>query len=62
MEAERGCNSQFQLLFFTDLLEFCDLYGEGGDYRMLAMARFESSDVERHPVVKEILSLYKETE
>ena len=44
------------------LLEFCELYGEGGDYRMLAMARFESSDVERHPVVKEILSLYKETE
>jgi len=43
------------------LLEFCELYGEGGDYRMLAMARFESSDVERHPVVKEILSLYKES-
>jgi len=43
------------------LLEFCTLYGQGGDYRMIAMARFESRDVERHPVVKEILSIYKET-
>lgn len=42
------------------LLEFCNLYGQGGDYRMIAMARFESQDVERHPVVKEILSIYKE--
>ena len=43
------------------LLEFCTLYGQGGDYRMIAMARFESKDVERHPVVKEILSIYKES-
>ena len=43
------------------LLEFCNLYGQGGDYRMIAMARFESKDVERHPVVKEILTIYKET-
>lgn len=42
------------------LAEFCDLYGQGGDYRMLAMARFQTQDVERHPVVKEILSIYKE--
>lgn len=42
------------------LAEFCDLYGQGGDYRMLAMARFSTQDVERHPVVKEILSIYKE--
>ena len=42
------------------LAEFCDLYGQGGDYRMLAMARFSTGDVERHPVVKEILSIYKE--
>lgn len=42
------------------LLEFCDLYGEGGDYRMIAMARFENKDVERHPVVKEILKIYQE--
>jgi phosphate starvation-inducible protein PhoH and related proteins len=42
------------------LLEFCSLYGEGGDYRMIAMATFETKDVERHPVVKEILKIYKE--
>ncbi len=42
------------------LLEFCELYGQGGDYRMIAMARFETKDVERHPVVKEILKIYKE--
>ena len=44
------------------LLQFCELYGLGGDYRMIAMARFETRDVERHPVVKEILSIYKETD
>jgi phosphate starvation-inducible PhoH-like protein len=42
------------------LLQFCELYGLGGDYRMIAMARFESRDIERHPVVKEVLSIYKE--
>lgn len=42
------------------LLEFCTLYGQGGDYRMVAIARFEARDVERHPVVKEILTIYKE--
>ena len=42
------------------LLEFCELYGQGGDYRMTAIVKFEASDVERHPVVKEILSIYKE--
>ena len=42
------------------LLEFCNLYGQGGDYRMIAMARFETKDIERHPVVKEVLSIYKE--
>ena len=42
------------------LLEFCNLYGQGGDYRMIAMAWFETRDVERHPVVKEILRIYKE--
>jgi phosphate starvation-inducible PhoH-like protein len=44
------------------LLQFCELYGQGGDYRMIAMARFETKDVERHPVVKEVLSIYKELE
>lgn len=42
------------------LLEFCQLYKEGGDYKMIAMAKFEAKDVERHPVVKELLSIYKE--
>lgn len=42
------------------LLEFCELYGEGGDYRMIAMAKFDTQDVERHPVVKEILRIYQE--
>ena len=42
------------------LLQFCELYGQGGDYRMIAMARFETQDVERHPVVREILKIYKE--
>lgn len=44
------------------LLQFCELYGQGGDYRMIAMARFETRDVERHPVVKEILKIYKESD
>jgi phosphate starvation-inducible protein PhoH len=42
------------------LLEFCSLYGQGGDYRMIALARFETKDVERHPVVKEVLKIYNE--
>jgi phosphate starvation-inducible PhoH-like protein len=42
------------------LLEFCNLYNEGGEHRLIAMAKFTSQDVERHPVVKEILSIYKE--
>lgn len=42
------------------LLEFCNLYEKQDDYRMIAMARFEPKDVERHPVVKEILKIYKE--
>jgi phosphate starvation-inducible PhoH-like protein len=44
------------------LLEFCTLYGQGGEYRMIAMARFETKDIERHPVVKEVLSIYKESD
>ena len=42
------------------LLQFCELYGQGGDYRMVAMARFDTRDVERHPVVREVLGIYKE--
>jgi phosphate starvation-inducible PhoH-like protein len=42
------------------LLEFVNLYGENIDYKMIAMAKFETKDVERHPVVKEILKIYKD--
>jgi phosphate starvation-inducible PhoH-like protein len=42
------------------LLEFCNLYGQGGDYRMIAIAEFATKDVERHPVVREVLKIYKE--
>jgi phosphate starvation-inducible protein PhoH len=42
------------------LLQFCTLYGQGGDYRMIAMARFETRDIERHPVVREVLKIYNE--
>lgn len=42
------------------LLEFCKLFEESKDHKMIAMVRFESTDVERHPVVKEVLSIYKE--
>ena len=44
------------------LLEFCSLYAQGGEYRMIAMARFETKDVERHPVVREVLKIYKESD
>jgi phosphate starvation-inducible protein PhoH len=40
------------------LLQFCELYGQGGDYRMIAMARFETKDIEREEVIKEILDIY----
>jgi phosphate starvation-inducible protein PhoH and related proteins len=44
------------------LLDFCNLYKQGGDCRMIAMATFDAKDVERHPVVKEVLSIYKDSE
>jgi phosphate starvation-inducible PhoH-like protein len=43
------------------LLEFCNLYDDKTtDCRMIALAKFETKDVERHPVVREVLKLYKE--
>jgi len=42
------------------LLEFFNLYERGGDYRMIGLAKFFTTDIERHPVVKEILKIYKE--
>jgi phosphate starvation-inducible PhoH-like protein len=44
------------------LLEFVNLYEEKGQHQLIDMARFETRDIERHPVVKEILSIYKETD
>jgi phosphate starvation-inducible protein PhoH and related proteins len=43
------------------LLDFCRLYEQANNHGLIAMAKFEAYDVERHPVVKEILSIYKET-
>lgn len=43
------------------LLEFCNLYSDStAEFKMIALAKFETKDVERHPVVKEILKIYKE--
>ena len=42
------------------LLEFCNLFGDGENSRMIAMATFGVQDVARHPVVREILKIYKE--
>ena len=42
------------------LLEFCNLYGDGVDSRMIAMATFGVQDIARHPVVREVLRIYKE--
>lgn len=41
------------------LLEFCNLYSNDIS-KMIGMVNFETKDVERHPVVKEILKIYKE--
>lgn len=42
------------------LLEFCTLYEEGEECRSIAMAKFQTKDVERHPVVRDVLKIYKE--
>jgi phosphate starvation-inducible PhoH-like protein len=42
------------------LLEFCNLYAKATNYKMIGMVKFDVKDVERHPVVKEILKIYKE--
>lgn len=44
------------------LLDFVNLYDEYSDHKMVAIATFEAKDIERHPVVKEILAIYKETD
>ena len=44
------------------LLEFVNLYEGVAHHKLVDMAWFEAKDIERHPVVKEILSIYKETD
>lgn len=43
------------------LLEFHNLIKNYGNTQMIGLAYFTASDVERHPVVKEILSIYRDT-
>lgn len=42
------------------LLEFYRLYDRQNNNRLIGMAEFGVGDVERHPVVKEILKIYKD--
>lgn len=42
------------------LLDFLQRYEEVSDHKMVALAKFETKDIERHPVVREVLSIYKE--
>jgi phosphate starvation-inducible PhoH-like protein len=44
------------------LLDFVNLYKDSGTNRYVDMARFDSTHIERHPVVREILSIYKESD
>jgi phosphate starvation-inducible PhoH-like protein len=44
------------------LLEFVNLYEGVNNHKLVDMAWFQAQDIERHPVVKEILSIYKETD
>ena len=44
------------------LLDFVRLYEEAGPRRSVDIAWFDATHIERHPVVKEILSIYKEAE
>jgi phosphate starvation-inducible PhoH-like protein len=44
------------------LLDFVQLYEDFNNSRLVDMVWFETRDIERHPVVKEILSIYKEND
>lgn len=44
------------------LLDFVSLYKDADHHKLVDMAWFETHDIERHPVVKEILSIYKEND
>lgn len=42
------------------LLDFCNRYGNSTQYTSIAVAHFTAADVERHPVVKDILAIYSD--
>lgn len=42
------------------LLDFVEKYKEADQHKLVDMAWFETKDIERHPVVKEVLAIYKE--
>jgi len=44
------------------LLEFVKLYDQATNHKLIDMAWFDQTHIERHPVVKEVLSIYKETD
>lgn len=44
------------------LLEFVTLYDKTESHKLIDMTWFDRTHVERHPVVKEVLSIYKEIE
>jgi phosphate starvation-inducible PhoH-like protein len=44
------------------LLEFVSLYDKADSHKLIDMVWFDRTHIERHPVVKEILSIYKEIE
>lgn len=55
-----GDLNQADRLGQNGLMEFCKLYADCDESRMIGVARFTVGDVVRHPVVKEILRIYKE--
>lgn len=44
------------------LLDFVNLYKETDHHKFIDMALFDTNHIERHPVVKEVLSIYKESD
>ena len=44
------------------LLDFVNLYKETDHHKFIDMALFDANHIERHPVVKEVLSIYKESD
>lgn len=44
------------------LLEFVELYEHSNSHKFLDIAWFDTTHIERHPVVAEVLSIYKESD